>query len=314
MKTRSANEAKASFSRIYSEATPHGYLDHLGRLDYSICDELRPFCALAAADLRARGRAVRMLDIGCSYGINGAILRHGLKFAELNRLFALNVSREPSLAAVEARAALDLAGVQCELSYGGLDTSQPAVRFALDAGILQHGIIADLEANPGALTDSDRAWLGHANLLVSTGAIGYVTDRSLDVLLGAMADQASRAIVLFTVLRAFETRPIEQVLARHGMQARVVPDLLLPQRKFSNATEQRDIIDVLAANDLGTDLEQGGRHFARLLVATDAEHLPDLLREMARIARGRPTLAHRERPRELRPQGESSAGAGSQAT
>lgn len=308
MKTHSANEAKASFDHIYSEPTPHDYYHHLGRLDYSICDEVQPFCTAAAELLRGRGQAVRMFDIGCSYGINGTILRHGLKFSELNRLFALNVSKQVERAADDTRTALDRAGRQCELSNGGLDMSRPAIEFARDAGILQHGIVADLEADPGALTDADRAWLGETNLLISTGAIGYVTDRTLDALLDAMGEKAGDAIVLLTVLRVFDTGPIERALARHGLTARILPDVLLPQRRFADTAEQEGIIEVLESNQLDTRLERGGRHLARLLVAAKSERMPEVLLRMSEVARARPTLADSPPPR--RPAGIEAATSG----
>lgn len=291
MNTDDGNEAKADFDRIYTRPTPHDYFHHLGRLDYSICDEVSPFCTAAASILRRRSGNVRMFDVGCSYGINAATVRHGLSFAELNRLFALNVSRDEARAAADANEALGRIEKPLEISCGGLDASRPAIDFALKSGILDYGVTTDLEAQPDALSTADREWLTDCNLLLCTGAIGYVTDRTLGALLDAMGDGVRESIVLLTVLRVFDTGPIERALARRGLATEVIPDLLLPQRRFEDEKEQRGIVEVLEQHDLDTSLERGGRHFARLMIATGAEHMPQLHRAMRDVAATRPTLA-----------------------
>lgn len=285
-----ANDAKADFKRIYTQPTPHDYYQHLGRLDYSICDEIRPFCHAAAALLRRGRRRVRMLDIGCSYGINAATVRFGLSFSELNRLFELNVPRDPARAAAVTKQALENHGTHLEVECGGLDASGLAIRFATESGILEHGIHANLEEAGAELNAEDHAWTRDVNLLVCTGAIGYVTRRTLDKLLDAIGDRAPETIVLMTVLRVFDTSPIERSLDEHGLACEILPDVLMPQRRFADRREQQGIIDVLEQARLDAKLERSGRHFARLLVATGGDKLPVLADAMRSLAASRPTL------------------------
>lgn len=290
MDTNQANAAKASFSSIYEQPTPHAYYRHLGELDYSICDETRPFVVAATARLRRQRDRVRLLDIGCSYGINATTVRRDLTFAELNRLFELNVVEQPERAADQARAALAQAGEKCSIEAGGLDVSAPAVDFALRAGVLQHGIVGDLERDGAALGAEDRAWLAGVDLLLCTGAIGYVTEQTFRVVLDAMGDAAGEAIALLTVLRVFDTGPIVEELARHGLSAAPVPGVLLPQRRFQDEQEQREIVAVLSARGLDPTPELGGRHFAQLWVAAPPALLPQLIDQMRAVAATRPTL------------------------
>lgn len=291
MDTNPANEAKADFQSIYEQATPHAYYSHLGQLDYSICDETSPFCVAAAEMLRERHGGVRMLDIGSSYGINAATIRHGLSFAELNRLLELNVSRDGDVAPREALEALAATGVQCAMQCGGLDTSTPAIRFATRAGILDHGIVANLEADGARLQPDDAAWVSKVDLLLSTGAIGYVTDRTLRVLLDAIGDRCSELFVMLTVLRMFDTGPIAKALAEHGLETATIPGVLIPQRRFEDDTEQQGVVALLEQHGLDATLERDGRHFARLVVAASPERLPELVAAMQAVAARRPTLA-----------------------
>jgi len=290
MNTDSANEAKASFASAYTQDTPHDYFLHLGKLDYSICDETRPFCAAAANLVRGWDSRVRMLDIGCSYGINAAIVKHGILFAELARFFESSVPRESDAAHERVRDALSKNGRSVEMESVGLDVSAPAVGFARRAGLLDHGIVADLERGPDTLSREDRDWIRGVNLIVATGAIGYVTDRTLSAVLGTMGAQASNAIVLLTVLRVFDSDPIVQALRQHGLETAAIPRVLLPQRRFHGDGEQNRIVQVLRERGLDPEPEKAGRHYARILVAARGDRLSRVLGVLNEIAGSRLTL------------------------
>jgi carnitine O-acetyltransferase len=291
MKTNRANDAKADFDSIYTQPTPHAYFRQLSQLDYSICDEIRPFCLAALRSVSQDRPIPRMLDIGCSYGINAAIVRHGLSFAELNRLLEINLpDREPEAAAEALRLALTFAGPGTKLQCDGLDASGPAVRFAQSAGILDHGITADLEAEGSSLPPQHRARVRDTDLLLSTGAFGYVTERTLRKLLECLPeDSATR--MMFTVLRVFDANPILRTLREFGFESVFVDDTLLPQRRFRSEREQREIVDLLEQQGLDATRERRGRHFARLLIAARPADLNDYLGIMQSIAARRPTLA-----------------------
>ena len=70
------NAVKASFDDIYSEPDPRSYFRVLGGLDYTIPDLARPiFQQIVNARAKSQERPVTVLDLGCSYGINAALLR-----------------------------------------------------------------------------------------------------------------------------------------------------------------------------------------------------------------------------------------------
>jgi hypothetical protein len=69
------NRNKADFHAIYRRPDPRAYFHTLGSLDYVIPHLAQPIIAqLVAACRRVHARPVTVLDLGCSYGINGALL------------------------------------------------------------------------------------------------------------------------------------------------------------------------------------------------------------------------------------------------
>jgi len=290
MDIHTANEAKASFDHIYTQPTPHDYCSHLSRLDYSICDETRPFCAATATLLDAWEGRVRMLDVGCSYGINAAAVKHGILFAELARFFEANVPLDLDAAVARVGHALSTSEPAIDMECGGLDVSAPAICFARRAGLLEHGIVADLESGKDELSAADRDWVSGVNLILATGAIGYVTERTLEALLAAIGDRAPHAVVLLTVLRVFDPTPIADRLSHHGLETVTVPRVLLPQRRFHDSAEQRDIVRVIEEKGLDPAPERSGRHFAKLLVAARPDRTASLQSAFAEVASGRLTL------------------------
>ena len=140
---------------------------------------------LIEARARLHGDASTILDIGCSYGINAAIHRFPVNFASLCQRYA---RREMMELDTEEIIRLDRHFYASWPEGGlgrfiGLDSSGPAIRYANAVGLHAAGVAADLEAGP--LSAADAAVIAPANMLLSTGAVGYVTDRTYRRLLDA---------------------------------------------------------------------------------------------------------------------------------
>ena len=281
MQTNSANDAKASFDSAYTQDTPHDYFKNLGELDYSICDETRPFCEAAAGLLQGWERHVRMLDIGCSYGVNAAIVKHGVLFGELARFFEASVPMDAK-AGAETRSSRTVQestdhrhGVRRagRLSKGHRvrSTSQPA---------RPRDRWQNLEQGADTLSPEDRTWIRGVNLIVSTGAIGYITHRTLRAVLDTMGAQASNAIALMTVLRVFDTDTVVETLRAYGLKTAFVSDALLPQRRFHADGERERIVELLRDRGLDPSPEETGRYYARVLVAARSDKLASVLESL----------------------------------
>ena len=81
---QSATATKANFDDIYMSKDPREYYRVLFGLDYVIPDLAKDvFRAVVAHRGAGAGRPLRILDIGCSYGVNAALIRYPLDLARI---------------------------------------------------------------------------------------------------------------------------------------------------------------------------------------------------------------------------------------
>jgi len=286
MNYEAANSAKATFGDVYTAPTPHSYIEMIARLGYEIPDRAQPYCVTAAELVRSRTRGgpVRMLDIGCSYGIGSALIRYGLSVEDMKAFFASH-PETPYQESIEAtRAWLSEAPHSCDVECIGLDSSGPAVSFAEDVGLLDAGIARDFEVPDAEPTFEERTWFRGCNLLISTGAVGYLTDRTFEAILPHWAKDIhgfGPAAVL-TILRMFDPSPIRSIFERHGFKFGVVPGIRLPQRRFADDQERAKVLSLLHDRKIDTrGWEETGKHFADLYIAAPKEDFSDLLDRMS---------------------------------
>jgi hypothetical protein len=283
-----ANQTKANFDDVYTAPTPHAYIASMAKNGYEIGEQARPYCTAAAELLRQRnGEAwpVQMLDVGCSYGMGSAFVKYGCSFDEMVAFFASRAPKEYHAACEAMRLWLNIAPPACNVRAVGLDSSRPAIRFAVDAGLLDGGISRDYERI--APTEDERAWIRTCNLLISTGAIGYVTERTLDVVLRELGKDHPGdfgPLAILTILRMFETSPVEEVFEAHGFKFGAVPGARLPQRRFTDLDECRKVLSLLHDRGIDTEgWEDRGKQYADLFIAAPPQQFPLLLECMSRM-------------------------------
>ena len=79
---------KKDFTDIYTRKTPIEYLKEMKRLQYRIADLTKPlYLSLAKQIYNKLQRPITILDLGSSYGINSALMRHNLTMSELDDFF-----------------------------------------------------------------------------------------------------------------------------------------------------------------------------------------------------------------------------------
>ena len=262
----------------------------MARLGYEIGEQARPYCAAAADLLRLKnGEAwpVQMLDVGCSYGMGSAFIKYGCSFDEIVAFFTSRAPRDFRAACEATRMWLNVTPPACDVRSVGLDSSEPAIRYAVEAGLLDGGISQDFEEPDAQPSDEEIAWFRSCNLLTCTGAIGYVTDRTLGVVLEHLgkdypAEFGPFAVV--TVLRMFDEAPIADCFDRFGLQFLRVPGARLPQRRFADDDERQRALSELHDRSIDTsDWEDRGRYYADLYIAAPPNQHAVLLNRMIQV-------------------------------
>lgn len=259
---------KASFDDIYDRPDPRAYYARMAELDYCIPQLAKPHFEQQLAEyLDATGvSAPTVLDIGCSYGVNAALLRLDTTIEELGEYYRTADADDPAALIALDRARLAADDRRPEVRFVGMDASRPALDYAHTAGLLHDIVHADLEAADP--TDEQRAILAAADLVISTGCIGYVTEKTL--LRVATADPDRRPWMAHFVLRMYGFDAIEGELAALGYRTERMPGDFA-QRRFASDAEQARVLNTLSANGIDpTDREGSGWLYANLYISRPA--------------------------------------------
>jgi hypothetical protein len=145
----------------------------------------------------------------------------------------------------------------------GLDASGNALSYALEAGFLDDAVHANLEEYDP--TPRQRSQLAGADLVISTGCLGYVTERTLTRVL--QAQDGRRPWMAHFALRMFPFDPVERTLAAHGYET-VRVEALFKQRRFASPQEQARVLNTMSAAGVEhTCLEAEGWLYAQLYLS-----------------------------------------------
>jgi SAM-dependent methyltransferase len=281
------NQAKAIFDDIYIQEDPRSYFSVLGDLDYMIPDVAEPVVRqILAAKASATGTKPVVLDVGCSYGINAAVHRFPLTFGGLRHRYA---RREMKAISSEELMKFDRHFYSAWPDGGlarfvGLDVSAPAIRYATGVGLLEQGVVADLENN--SLSKDDARIIRNTDVIMSTGCIGYVTEKTFGKILDAT--EKTPWIVSF-VLRMFPFDSLAETFAQRGLVTERLTGVTFIQRRFRDAEEFENSLATLAKIGVdATGLETEGLFHADLILSrpeADARAMP--LDDIVTVASGR---------------------------
>ncbi|GAA1936117.1 hypothetical protein [Kitasatospora viridis] len=219
---------KPPFPAPYQQPHPHEYVRRLAPLRYRSPDFSRGLLRATLAELRRRRgrRRLKVVDLACGYGINAALLKHGVDFAGLARLYTCPADPDGPLA--RDRAHFGARWVDRSLTVVGVDTAGAATDYGLASGLLDAVVRTDLErAEP---TDADREALGGADLVLATG--GFTT------LSRVLALQTTPPAVLGWPVYGQPTEEIVSCLTAHRLTVTRADALPRHQRHFASPTER----------------------------------------------------------------------------
>ncbi|MPZ80347.1 MAG: class I SAM-dependent methyltransferase [Actinophytocola sp.] len=252
---------KVSLDHVYTEPDPRPYFATLRELDYQLPQLAKPYFA----KLIEERPQPTVLDVGCSYGVNAALYRCDATMDELyDHYTGEEAGRLDRTGLLDRDRAL---GRSRGARFIGLDSSAPALEYAHAAGFIDDAIPADLERD--APTEHQAALLAGVDLVVSTGCIGYITERTI-ARIADMPDGRRPAMAHF-VLRMFSYEPIAESLAALGYRTTGVAGMV-KQRRFADPREQEQILDALRANGVEPhELETEGWLCAQLYFSEPVE-------------------------------------------
>lgn len=253
---------KISFDDIYTEPDPRAFFGTLRELDYQIPQLAKPYITKLIEEFRAELGVAEptVLDVGCSYGVNAALHRCDTTMDQLYDHYSSAEALARDTLITRDRQLVHSHALPEETRFIGLDTSGPALDYALAVGFLDRTIHANFEDDDP--DDDQRELLAGTDLVVSTGCLGYVTEKTL-----VRIARDARPWMAHFVLRMFSYDPIAESLAELGYETASI-DGVFRQRRFASGEEQTQILDTLSV--AGVDprgLESEGWLYAKLFVS-----------------------------------------------
>ena len=274
------NRVKASFGAAYTAQTPHRYLHNMTAVDYRMADYMNPYLSAVVDASMTSQELVRVLDIGCSYGMSGALLKTDCAYRDLAEFYRREASSEYASCVVESQQWLDSHAIRKDVEVVGFDSSEEAIRFAAASHMIDEGIALNLEEEKSELTADEAYLIQECDVLLSTGAIGYVTDKTVNPILDEFGNNARGAlgpVAVMSVLELFDPAPIEEAFAEHGYRFEQLP-VRMPQRRFVDEDEREGVIETLRQRGVqqADALESEQQMFAGLCIAAKPERFDAL--------------------------------------
>lgn len=265
------NEAKFNMDDIYDQPDPRIYFQELKKLDYSIPGAAKPvFQKLISRLKRERQHTIQVLDLGCSYGVNSALLKHDLSMDDLYQHWGHErlLDATPREIIRQDRRFFSNLPEAADIEVIGIDQSKNAIACAEKIGLLDEGLAVNLESDP--LPASAKEGLAPVDLMISTGCVGYVTEKSFERLLPAITHDTLPWIANF-VLRMFPFDAIEETLSGWGYATEKLEGHTFVQRQFASIEEQESVLEQLRKK--GVDpigLESEGQLLAEFYLSRPA--------------------------------------------
>jgi SAM-dependent methyltransferase len=264
----SVNAIKADFNDIYRARDPRNYFEVLGGLGYVIPEVAAPvLLQLVERLIRTKGRPITILDVGCSYGVLSTVMRYGLTVRQLHERY--------SAAPIQALGSDRLAAYDSnyfagwpkreDVRFVGLDCSSEAIAYAVRVGLLEEGLVLDLETS--ALNERARSVVSKVDLIVSTGAVGYISEKTFSRLLEVFPSGQAPWIASF-VLRMFDYKCIAETLGQHGLETERLDGATFVQRRFRDEAEFEDTLRLIQTGGMDpAGKEAEGVYHAELFVS-----------------------------------------------
>ncbi len=79
----------------------------------------------------------------------------------------------------------------------------------------------------------------------------------------------------------FDATSIKNIFVKHGFIFEKVPEVMLPQRGFTDENERKSVLRILHDKSIDTsEWEEKGKQFAEMFIAAKPDHFSELLDKM----------------------------------
>lgn len=236
---------KASFEHIYDLEDPREYFGTLGGMGYAAPRHGYDLFSALAGSIRPDGERLTILDVCCSYGINGALLKYDVTLDDLYaRYGSAEAARMTSAGLAESDRGF----------YGrrqrpdgprviGLDVAENAIAYGVAAGMLDDGVAENLEA--GEPSEKLERLVSDVDLITVTGGVGYITGLTFERLLQSLPE-GRRPWVAVLALRWVDFGPLAELFSRYGYVTERLEGHTFEQRRFADADEQEYVCEELS--------------------------------------------------------------------
>jgi len=266
------NKTKSNFDRLYDSKDPRDYFKYLGELDYIIPHLAQPiFNQIIQARAQLQSGPVTVLDLGASYGVNGALMKYQLDYEALRQRYTA-----PALQVLDSEEVLELdrafykswpknAGVRVI----GHDVSVNAVTYAEACGSVDLGMAINFEEDDPSPAQIKA--LADVDLIVSTGSIGYISEKTF-ARIARFTDPARKPWVVSFVIRMFPFDEIQKTLEGLGLETEKFEGATFVQRRFADREEMLATVASVEARGIDTvNHERQGLYHADLFVSRPRE-------------------------------------------
>lgn len=275
------NTIKANFSDAYNAPLPDLYYSSMSSVEYQIPENAKPTLCFLLSRLQCQNDdPINVLDLGCSYGVLSALIKHDLPLYSLYNRFKKSTRNQASVECDKAW--FSMLPKRKNINFYGIDISDNAIRYAETVGLIEAGTAVNLESS-----EYDSSALSiipqQLDMVVSTGCVGYITDTTFSKILDHVENH-SRPIFVSFVLRAFDFSRISNVFQNFGYATHRVRGQTFVQRRFLNKSEQKRMVTLLEGSTRG-DLngrlpETRGYYHAELFLSIHKDLDPALLSEI----------------------------------
>ena len=281
------HDVRDEYDQVYEQPDPRAYYRILHGLDYRIPELAAPvFRNVINAIIEYRARRVKVLDLGCGFGINAALLRYSQDMDRLaHRCRDLDTGEISSASVIEFdRNYFASWPPQVDVDYIGFDIAEYPVTYAKTVRLLDDGFSRDLELEDPEPEENEM--LSGTDVIISTGCAGYVTEATFERIFKAV-DGPIPWLAIF-VLRTEPFDTLSSYFEGRGLKVEKLEGVTFIQRRFHSSAEWTQALMTLEGQEIQTEGKEadGLLHAEFYLIRPEAESKAHPLETIVSVSSG----------------------------